>query len=73
VQRVWHFLPPQSQIRLDRYWKEYEQIDRKTLESSNEGPMGEAMRRLHQASHTDYESAHEIVNRYLDEFYKFSA
>jgi hypothetical protein len=74
VQRVWHFLGDERRSRIDRLWREYDDIPARELDHAHEGAMGEMMRKLSQIAKppAEFQTPYEIVRYYLDEFYKFS-
>lgn len=73
VHQFWHFLNREQRTRLDRLWKEYDEIQAHELDPQNEATMGEAMRSFSKLAGIEFQSPYEVVRFYLDEFYKFSA
>ena len=73
VFQVWHFLSSDEQRnRLDRLWREYDEIQAQEFDRAHEGAMGEVIGALYKVAGAEFQSPHEIVRYYLDEFYKFS-
>ena len=73
VQRVGHYLTREKRTRLERAWKDYDEIPAQVLDRRHEGAMGEAIRDLHKVAGAEFQSPYEIVKFYLDLFYEFSA
>ncbi len=74
VSQVWHFLNSDDQrAYLDRLWREYDQIPAQEFDSKHEGAMGELARKLYRIAGAEFQSPYEILQFYLDEFYKFAA
>jgi hypothetical protein len=72
VQRVGHFLGDRQRARLDRLWREYDEIPAHDFDRKHEGAMGEMMRALSKIAKppAEFQTPHEIVRYYLDELYK---
>jgi hypothetical protein len=73
VARVRPFLPIRAKERIDQLWKEYDEIPTQDLNRANEGARGELARALYKKAGAEFQSAHEIIRYYLNEFYKLSA
>lgn len=73
VARVRPFLSIQSRDKLDHLWKEYDELPPHDFDRLHEGAMGETIRALHKRAGAEFQSAHEVIGYYFDEFYKITA
>jgi hypothetical protein len=76
VCQVWHFLDSDdTRRRLDRLWREYDELPAHEFDRTHEGAIGEMMRKLSQIATppAEFRTPYEYVRYYLDEFYKLSA
>ncbi len=70
VSRVRHFLNANERVRIDRLWKEYEEIPAEQLDSKEEASW---IAEFHRRLGGEYQHPRDIVRYYLDEFYKFAS
>jgi len=75
VHRFMHYLKTEKRASIQSLWEEYDSVTDQQLDPINEGKMGEVFRDLQKLTNppTKFNSPHEVVRYYLDEFYKFSA
>lgn len=70
IHRICVFLPSETELAIDRLWKEYDEIPADKLSGENEPDYVKEIMELDGGE--EFRPPRDIVAHYLDEFYKFA-